>query len=272
MHDMSIFWLRVAAALYSLGLIHAVVFLLRKDGRSFRYAFPAFTVGLVLHGVALIELGVGIGHLPVDNFYQTISACGFLIGLLFFFAHWHYQFSSLGIALFPLVFLMTFIGATEVPVSSWSDPRVRSAWLLIHVLLILIGYAALLLMAAGSVFYLIQERQIKSKRPRAFFDKLPPLATLDRLITRSMAFGFVFITLGVITGSTWAFIESGTSWIVEPQVAISLVTWAFYLVMVFLRMTAGWRGRKAAVMALAVVGCSALTWATHAGLRRLLVQ
>ena len=41
-----------------------------------------------------------------------------------------------------------------------------------------------------------------------------------------MGFGFVFITLGVIAGSTWAFIESGTSWIGEPKIAISLVTWA----------------------------------------------
>jgi hypothetical protein len=36
--------------------------------------------------------------------------------------------------------------------------------------------------------------------------------------------------------------------------------------MVFLRMSAGWRGRKAAVMALSVVGFSVLTWAAHAGL------
>jgi ABC-type transport system involved in cytochrome c biogenesis permease subunit len=82
-----------------------------------------------------------------------------------------------------------------------------------------------------------------------------------------MSFGFVFITLGVIAGSAWAFIESGTSWIEQPRIAISLVTWAFYLLMVFLRVTAGWRGRKAALMAIMVLCCSALTWAAHVGLR-----
>jgi ABC-type transport system involved in cytochrome c biogenesis permease subunit len=81
-----------------------------------------------------------------------------------------------------------------------------------------------------------------------------------------MSFGFVFVTLGVIVGSTWAFIEYGTKWIGHATIAISLMTWVLYLVMIFLRMTAGWRGRKAALMVLTVVGFSALTWAAHAGL------
>jgi hypothetical protein len=42
--------------------------------------------------------------------------------------------------------------------------------------------------------------------------------------------------------------------------------------MVFLRMSAGWRGRKAAVLAIAVLACSAATWAAHVGLRSLLFQ
>jgi len=82
----------------------------------------------------------------------------------------------------------------------------------------------------------------------------------------------VLITLSVIAGSTWAFVESGTRWITEPKVAISLVTWGFYLLMVFLRTSAGWRGRKAAMLVLVVIGSSALTWAAHVGLRPGLVQ
>ncbi len=87
-----------------------------------------------------------------------------------------------------------------------------------------------------------------------------------------MSFGFVFITLGVIAGSTWAFIESGTGWIRDPRIALAFITWGFYLTMVFLRATAGWRGRKAAMMAVAVLCCSALTWAAHVGLSSLLAK
>jgi ABC-type transport system involved in cytochrome c biogenesis permease subunit len=81
-----------------------------------------------------------------------------------------------------------------------------------------------------------------------------------------MAFGFVFITLGVIFGITWAAIESGTRWMGDAKVTLSIFTWALFLVMIFMRATAGWRGRKAAVMAIAVVVCSALTWVAHVGL------
>ena len=141
-----------------------------------------------------------------------------------------------------------------------------------HVVLILLGYAALLLTGVASMFYLVQERQLKRKQPSRFFERLPPLGTLDTLMTTAMSFGFLFITLGVVAGITWASVETGTDWIHSPQVALALVTWAFYLTMVFFRTNAGWRGRKAAIMAIAVMCCSALTWAAHIGLRSLLAK
>ena len=272
MHEMSIFWLRVAAALYSLGLLHALLVVLRREDRLFRPALGAFSVAAVLHFVSIVELAVWVGHLPVDNFYESVSLCAFLIAVVFLLVNWRYQFRSLGIILFPLVFVMTLVGATEIPVASWSNPRVRDIWLLIHVLLILLGYAALLLTAVASVFYLVQERRLKKKRPVSLIDRLPPLGTLDNLVTGSMSLGFVFITLGLVAASTWAFIESGTRWIGEAKIVLGFATWGFWLVMVFLRTSAGWRGRKAALMAIGVLGCSALTWAAHVGLRTLFLQ
>ena len=269
MQEMSIFWLRVAAALYSVGLLHAILAALRRKSQWFRPALVTFVAAVVLHLVSLVELGVALGHLPADNFYESISMCAFLIAVVFLFLYWRYRFSSLAVVLFPLVFVMTLIGATEVPVQSWTNPAVRTAWLKVHVLLVLCGYAALLITAVASVFYLVQERRLKNKRA-GLLEKLPPLGTIDNLISSSMGFGFAFITLSVIAGSIWAFIETGTRWIGDPRVVISLVTWAFYLLMVFLRAGAGWRGRKAAIMALSVLSFSALTWVTHAGLGRLL--
>lgn len=271
MQETSIFWLRVATILYAAGLVHAILTILRKQSRLFRPALSLFTVGVVLHMVALVELTMAVGHLPADNFYETVSICGFLFALLFLFVHWRYDFSGLSVILFPLIFFMTLIGAMEIPVAGWSSPRVRSAWLLLHIMLILLGYAAILLTSIASVFYLIQERQLKAKRKgTGVFEHLPPLGTLDNLINLSMGGGFVFVTLGVIAGSTWAFIESGTSWIGESKIVVSLLTWGFYLVMVFLRASAGWRGRRAAFLSLSVLVFCAITWASHTGLRQML--
>lgn len=98
-------------------------------------------------------------------------------------------------------------------------------------------------------------------------NRLPPLATLDKIISISMNAGFVFITIGTVTGVIWAFIDDGTAWIRNPKIAFFLFTWAFYLAMIFLRVSAGWRGRRIAWLAVSVLGCSVVTWATHVGLR-----
>ncbi|HUA84781.1 MAG TPA: hypothetical protein VMB85_13035, partial [Bryobacteraceae bacterium] len=77
----------------------------------------------------------------------------------------------------------------------------------------------------------------------------------------------VLLTLGVIFAIVWAWVEFQTRWLSYASVQFSLFTWFLCLVMIFLRTTAGWRGRKAAVMALAVLGCAALTWVAQVGLR-----
>ena len=159
-----------------------------------------------------------------------------------------------------LVFVITAIASFKSPVGPWTDPAARNASLVIHILLVLLGYAALVLTALASVLYLVQERHLKRKKPMALLERLPPLGTLDGIVSKSMGFGFVFMSVGVVTGAT--FIEPGTPWM-DPRLTTALVTWAFCLVMVLLRITAGWRGRKAAVMAVTVVACSAATWAVH---------
>ncbi len=272
MHETAVLWLRVATVLYSLGLVHAILVALRRQSAFFPYALNAFRCAALFHFVSVVETTMAVGRLPVDNFYESVSLCALLISIAFLFLYWRYQFASSGVFIFPLVFLMSQIGSMETPVASWPSSGLRDAWLIVHVVMVLLGYVGLLVTALASVFYLIQERQLKSKRPTGFFDRLPPLATLDNLITNSMGFGFVFITLGVIAGSAWAFIESGTRWIADPKIGLSLLTWVFYLTMVFLRATAGWRGRKAAYMAITVLGCSALTWAAHVGLRSLILH
>ena len=272
MAEMSVMWLRVAAALYSVGLLHAILTLTRKREHLFRLAVGAFGVGGVLHAVSIIEQGLISNRCPITNFYETLSMCAFLIVTLFLFVQWRWKVESLSVFIFPLVFVMTLLATMGNPVSAWSSPVVRNAWLTVHIVLVLLGYAAILVTAASSVLYLFQERELKLKKPRKFYYRLPSLGTLDDLISKSMALGFVLITLAIIAGSTWAFVELKTSWIREPKIAISFATWGAYMAMMILRVTAGWRGRRAAIMVLAVVGCSALTWVAHSRLGAVLVK
>jgi len=226
----------------------------------------AFSLGAVFHFVSIAEEGIVISRCPITNFYETLSMCAFLVALLYLFVHWRYKVSSLSVFIFPMVFVMALVATLGNPVSAWSSPVVRSAWLTVHIVLVLLGYAALTFAGVGSLLYLFQERELKAKKPRKFYYRLPALGTLDDLISKSMAVGFVLITLAVIAGSTWAFIELKTAWIRSPKIAISFFTWGVYLALIFLRVTAGWRGRKAAILTVILIGCSALTWAAHARL------
>jgi ABC-type uncharacterized transport system permease subunit len=272
MADMSVFWLRVAAVLYALGLLHAILTMVRRRENVYRVALTGVILGAVFHFVSIVEEGIASQHCPITNFYETLSMCAFLIVLVYLFVQWRYKTESLSVIVFPLVFLMTLVAGMGTPVAAWSNPLLRSAWMTVHIVLSLAGYAALALTAVASVLYLFQERELKSKKPRKFYYRLPALGTLDDLISKSMTFGFALFTMAVITASTWAFIELKSDWIVQPDIAISFVTWGLYLALVCLRTTAGWRGRKAAIMTVAVVAFSALTWAAHARLGALLTK
>lgn len=272
MHDISILWLRVATALYAVGLLHVLFFVWRRSSQLFSLALPAFAAGALLQAVSIAEQSMQSGHLALQTFHQTISACALLIAVAFLVVYKLYDFSSLAVFIFPVTFLLAMIGSMAVPVEPWAATTLRDAWLLAHVLLVLGGYAAMLLMAGCSVFYLLQERHLKAKSAGSLFDRLPPLGTLDSLSARSMAIGFVFTTAGVVTGCLWAYIESGTRWISEGRVHIALFTWIFYLVVVYLRSSAGWRGRRAAFLSIYMLMFSALTWVSHTELRGLLAR
>jgi ABC-type transport system involved in cytochrome c biogenesis permease subunit len=269
---MSMFWLRAAAALYFCGLIYALLVIFKRGTRLFRPALLAFSAGAILHMVSIVELWAELGHFPLSNFYETTSVCAFLIAVFFLAAYSYYRISVFAVCLFPLVFFMTLIGATEFPIAPWGNPQIRNAWLILHVSSVLIGYAALVLASVGAMFYLIQERHLKSKRVTAPGFRLPPLGTLDRLITQSMNIGFLFITIGTAAGIIWAFVEQGARWVVDPRIGFFLFTWAFYLAMIFLRVSAGWRGKRLAWLAVGVLGCAIVTWGIHIGLRSVLPQ
>ena len=261
--ETSVFWLRVTLGLYSLGLGHALLTVIRRRQRLFTLALASFTVAAVFHLVSIVEEGFALGRFPVANLYQTSSLIGLLITVLFLIVYWRYKFESLAVFVFPIVFVFTFIASLGHPVEPWSSPALRSSWLFLHVVLALLGYAALFLTCVAAIMYLIQERELKSKKPRAFYYRLPPLGTLDELSYKTMAAGFVLITLGLITGL--AFVEWETQWMTDSKIVLAFVTWGVYLAMIFARWTIGWRGRKAAYFAIAGFCCAALTWIVNSG-------
>src|SRR5689334_11141545 len=106
MADMSVIWLRVAAALYSVGLLHAILTLVRRREHLFRVALAAFTLGSVFHFVSIIEEGIVSNRCPIANIYETLSMCAFLVVVIYLGVHLKYKVESLSVFIFPLVFVM----------------------------------------------------------------------------------------------------------------------------------------------------------------------
>ncbi len=271
MGDSSVLWLRVAAGLYSLGLLDAIITVMRRREAIFRVALSAFGLGAVFHLVSIIEHSITLGQLPLNDIFQTMSFCAFIITATFFGIYLRYKAASLSVFIFPLVFVMTLVGALRSPISTWSNPATRSTILVVHIVATLLGYAALLFTAAASIVYLWQEKQLKQRKVISYGRILPPLGTLDELISNSLGAGFAFITLGLVIGVIWAFVEMGTRWIGDGSVAISFVAWTVYLALVFFRVSAGWRGRKTAILSIAALVCCAVTWVLHAQLQQRLM-
>ena len=161
---MSLLWLRVALGCYAVGLIYALVALSRTSDLLTKVALHAAYLGMVFHFVSLMEVALVSGPMSLIRVHNSESLLAFLIMTSFMITYLIYKTTSLGIVVFPLVFLLTFVAATAQKPFRLASPVLHKGWLFTHIALIFTGYAALVLSFVASVLYLIQERSLKSKR------------------------------------------------------------------------------------------------------------
>jgi ABC-type transport system involved in cytochrome c biogenesis permease subunit len=86
---------------------------------------------------------------------------------------------------------------------------------------------------------------------------------IDEIGYRSLLLGFPFMTLGLIAGSVVAEAKFGRVDFLDPKVFLSVLMWAVYLIMVYTRWNAGWRGRRAAILASFAFVAAVVAWAAN---------
>jgi len=274
---MSIIWLRVALALYALGLLYVLVALTRTPLRAdasarvsarvedllSRIALHAAYLGMVFHFVAIAEAVRQSGDLSLASLSVAASVLGFLIMVVFLIVYMVYQTTSPGIVVFPLVFLLTFIGASGQEPFVLSSSNAREGWLLAHISLILTGYAALILSFSASLLYLLQERALKAKKPGGLLSRLPALQVTDEIGFRSLLIGFPFMTAGLAAGMVIAQSSFGRVDFRDAKILLSLLMWSVYLILLYTRWSVGWRGRRAAYLAAGTFAMAIVAWAAN---------
>src|SRR3954471_17963062 len=195
-----LFWLRVALFLYGVGLLSALASFWGGRKVLTRITLPAVGLGTVFHFVSIVENSMFSGTWAPPSMHGVESVLGFVLMVFFFIIYWRYHATSPGLAVFPLVFWLTFSASSYAEPSQPSSPLfVSPQWIFIHVTLIMIGYSALFFSFTASILYLIQERRLKSKIGMSGpWSRLPALATIDEIGLKCLIWGFPFMTLGLI--------------------------------------------------------------------------
>jgi cytochrome c-type biogenesis protein CcsB len=239
----------------------ALAYLVQRHELVHRLAVLATLAGWAVHTVALIVRAVELGAPPFGNLPDAISVGVWVIVILQVLIEQRSGVRVLGAFVLPIVVLLSLKGTTRPGALA---PALASAWIWIHIALAMVGFAAFVFNFVGAIMYLLQERQLKTKRPGAFYYRLPALQTLDRLTFRTLALGFPFLTVGLLLGALWARTAWGSTLTFDPLAFFSLVAWIVYAATLAGRAAAGWHGRRAAYGA--IIGFAALVLTLGAGL------
>jgi ABC-type uncharacterized transport system permease subunit len=222
------------------------------------------------HFVSVVEMLAQAHRWVPVGAREAECLLGFLVAALFFLVWWLYDAISLGIFALPATFFLIFVPALGLKGYAFPSQGVRTSWLIAHIAALLAAYAALGFSLLASVLYLVQERRLKAK-PRARtetgfapLDWLPPLDTLERVAHAMLLFGFPCMTVGLILGAVLVQETSlGAAYFVDPKVIASYAMWGLYVLLLFLRRTAGLRGKKAAYLSGAVLVFMLAVWAAN---------
>ena len=248
---MHVLLLRLALGLYSVGLVHSVFSVLKKKQTFFRPAAAAVVTGFVCHAASITMRAYELRTIPLIQRYESFSFFAAVVVLAFFIVYAKYRIASLGVFAFPAIFIMTFMANLAYTPSDSIPQALQSNWIYIHTPLVILAYVALFIAFSAAVLYLIQEHELKSKHPKMFYNRLPSLEICDDLAYRSLAVGFPLMTLGIISGALWAQTVWGTLWTGDAKIVLSFFTWLIYLLLINYRLIGGWRGKKAAYLAIA---------------------
>ena len=255
--------LSIVTFVYGLAaLLYVFSWIFRKDspGRMATWVTLAACIGnaagLILRWYESYQIGSGYGHAPLSNIYESLTFFALAIGIIYLIVERRYQNRTIGVFALPLAFF-----ALAYASFGTSDkiqpliPALKSNWLIAHVITCFIGYAAFALAFCVSIMYFFKTSH-ENKSTSGILARVPDTAMLDELTHQLIMFGFLFLTVGIISGAVWANSAWGRYWGWDPKETWSFITWLIYAALLHFRMMRGWRGKRIAV--LSIIGFAAV--------------
>ncbi len=202
------------------------------------------SAGIILRWIESYQMGYG--HAPFSNMYESLVFFSWTVAILYIFVELKYKESIIGVFASPLIFLAIASASFDPTVSNKISPLIpalKSNWLIAHVITCFLGYSGLAVAFGFSIMYFVKPRNSEFD---SIFAKLPSWELIDELTYQMVIFGFLFLTIGIITGAVWANSAWGTYWSWDPKETWSLITWFIYAIFMHLRVMRGWSGKNLA--------------------------
>jgi cytochrome c-type biogenesis protein CcsB len=240
--------------------------------RLLGFSVALHAASLVARVIAAHTIPEHAWYVPWSNWFESFSLFALLISAIFLLVQGGTHLPILGAFVLPwswlalvMAFSYPFFSNPDWHIASAREffalantareipklqPALQSYWMAIHVPVMFVSYSAFANAFGIGLAYLVQERQIKSKKPTELSYRLPPLDDLDRLIYRIIFMAFPLLTLGIMLGARWAYDAWGRYWGWDAKETWALITWFVYLIYLHMRLVVGWRGRRTAYLSL----------------------
>ncbi|MGV1003404.1 MAG: c-type cytochrome biogenesis protein CcsB [Candidatus Nanopelagicales bacterium] len=223
----------------------------------------AGNIGMALTWLAALFLTAGVvmramwaGRAPWGNMYEFSLASALAVTAVFLLLSLRRDVRFLGLPISMAILLTLGVAVLLLYNESASlVPALQSYWLVIHVAAAIVAGGAFTVGAAATVLYLVRERAERKGEITGWAARLPSAESLDGQAYRVNAFVFPLWTFAVIAGAIWAEDAWGRYWGWDPKETWAFITWVVYAGYLHARATAGWRGRRAAIVGLVGFTC-----------------
>src|SRR4051794_2339778 len=225
--------------------------------RAGRAAFLLTCLGWAVHLVSIVLRGFAAHRVPWGNMYEFSSAVAFVAVTAFLGMVVRGRIDR-ALGAFVMVPVVLYLGLASSLLYTAAGPLVpalNSYWIKIHVAAAILASGSFLLSGVVALLYLLRSRYDRlggaARVPGSLGAQLPGAAALDRMSYAVIAFAFPVWTFAIIAGAIWAESAWGRYWGWDPKETWSFITWVLYAGYLHARATAGWKGHKAAWVAVA---------------------
>ena len=239
--------------------VYAVAVILQFTGTAFKkekllkLAWYVFLAAFALHTVFLIARGVAAKRIPLSNQFEFANAFAWGVSLMLIFIRGRMKADWITVAAMPAALLVMTYAALQPMEIHDLMPALRSAWFGVHIGSAVLSYSAFVIAGVSGLRYLLAAKKGADGRI---------LDQMDYLSYRMITFGFLFLTVVILSGAIWAEQAWSSFWSWDPKEVWALITWIIYAVYLHLRL----RGkRKGTAMAWFVVIAVPVVFFTFAG-------